>query len=156
MSKGRSLPSALKHMLQQPTFPARASRASASVQLPAGRSANPSPTPKLTTVTHHFQGLEADATKRGIGWGEWLSIATATLFTLNNPGSLQALHRYATGSGRSDMMQRTEMALLMRETGLKCIGFIGIPKVINNLAALRKAVEEDQELVKALPTQPRR
>ncbi len=155
MSKGRSLPTALKQLLQQPTFPARASKASASAQLPAGRSANPSPTPKLSTVSQHFQTLQAEATQKGIGWGEWVSIATATLFTLNNPGSLQALHRFAAPSS-SDLEHRTDVALLMRETGLKCIGFIGIPKVINNLAALRKAVEADSELVQALPTQPRR
>lgn len=71
----------------------------------------------------------------------------------------------------------------MREVGLKCIGFIGIPKVrlaphfilvigrnadraslmrpslrqvINNLAALRKAVDEDHDLSASLPTEPRR
>jgi len=156
MSKGRSLPSALKQLLQQPTFPARASRLSASTQLPAGRSANASPTPKLASVSQHFQSLQAEAKQKGIGWGEWVSIATATLFTLNNPGSLQALHRHAAGDKGTDLEHRTNVALLMRETGLKCIGFIGIPKVINNLAALRKAVEEDEELVKSLPTEPRR
>lgn len=156
MSKGRSLPPALKQLLQQPTFPARASKLSASKQLPAGRSANPSPTPKLASVSQHFQSLQTEAKQRGIGWGEWVSIATATLFTLNNPGSLQALHRFAAGEQSADPEHKTNVALLMRETGLKCIGFIGIPKVINNLAALRKAVEEDAELVKALPTEPRR
>lgn len=156
MSKSRSLPPALKQLLQQPTFPARASKLSASTQLPAGRSANPSPTPKLSSVSQHFQSLEAEAKQKGIGWGEWVSIATATLFTLNNPGSLQALHRFAAGDKAGNLEHRTNVALLMRETGLKCIGFIGIPKVINNLAALRKAVEEDVELVKALPTEPRR
>ncbi|CDS82321.1 uncharacterized protein SPSC_03140 [Sporisorium scitamineum] len=156
MSKGRSLPPALKQLLQQPTFPARASRLSPSTQLAPGRSANPSPTPKLASVTQHFQSLQAEAKQKGIGWGEWVSIATATLFTLNNPGSLQALHRFAAGSNTGDLEHRTNVALLMRETGLKCIGFIGIPKAINNLAALRKAVEEDAELVQALPTQPRR
>lgn len=44
----------------------------------------------------------------------------------------------------------------MREVGLKCIGFVGIPKVINQLAALRKAVDEDHDLVGALPKEPRR
>lgn len=44
----------------------------------------------------------------------------------------------------------------MREVGLKCIGFIGIPKVINQLAALRAAVDDDGELKSALPTEPRR
>ena len=156
MSKGRSLPTALKELLKQPTFPARASRVSASTQLPDGRAAGPSPTPKLASVSSHFQSLQAEAKHKGIGWGEWVSIATATLFTLNNPGSLQALHKFAAGAQTGDLEHRTNVAQLMRETGLKCIGFIGIPKVINNLAALRKAVEEDSELVKALPTQPRR
>lgn len=149
MSKGRSLPTALKELVKQPTFAARGTR-------PAGRMAGASPTPKLSAVSQHFQSLQAEANHKGIGWGEWLSIATATLFTLNNPGSLQALHRFAAGDKKMDLEHRKNVALLMRETGLKCIGFIGIPKVINNLAAVRKAVEEDQELVQALPTEPRR
>ncbi|SNX82981.1 related to conserved mitochondrial protein [Melanopsichium pennsylvanicum] len=153
MSKGRSLPAALKSLLTQPTFPARASRLSASTQLPAGRAAGPSRTPKLASVNQHFQSLQAEAKQKGIGWAEWVSIATATLFTLNNPGSLQALHRFAANG---DLEHKSNVALLMRETGLKCIGFIGIPKVINNLAALRKAVEADEELVKNLPTKARR
>lgn len=156
MPKSRSLPPTLKQLLQQPTLPARASKLSASKQLPAGRQANPAPTPKLTAVSQHFRSLQAEATQKGIGWGEWISIATATLFTLNNPGSLHALHQFAAGSKTEDLEHRTNVALLMRETGLKCIGFIGIPKVINNLAALRKVVEEDDQLVQALPTQPRR
>lgn len=72
----------------------------------------------------------------------------------------------------------------MREVGLKCIGFVGIPKVriitikvcdeklpswtdeaplphpllqvINNLAALRKEVDKDSTLSSSLPTTPRR
>lgn len=45
---------------------------------------------------------------------------------------------------------------MMREVGLKCIGFIGIPKVINNLAALRSSVDEDEELASKLNNVPRR
>lgn len=63
-------------------------------------------------------------------------------------------------SGASGAHERLDRALLMRETGLKCIGFIGIPKVINNLAALRSAVDAagpDDSLARALTeTQPRR
>lgn len=55
-----------------------------------------------------------------------------------------------------ELVQRVQRACLMREVGLKCIGFIGIPKVINQLAALRAAVDEDGELKAALPTAPRR
>lgn len=54
------------------------------------------------------------------------------------------------------LQDRVDRACLMREVGLKCIGFIGIPKVINQLAALRAAVEEDGDLKEALPTQARR
>ncbi|KAN0064028.1 hypothetical protein ACQY0O_003634 [Thecaphora frezii] len=156
MSKGRSLPTALKQLLKQPTFAARSSLLSPTRTLPAGRSADPSPTPRLDVLRSHFVQLEADAARRGLGWGEWLSLATATILTLNNPGSLQSLHRVATRDLANDLEQRKDRALLMREVGLKCIGFIGIPKVINNLAALRKAVEEDADLVKALPTETRR
>jgi hypothetical protein len=77
------------------------------------------------------------------------------MFTLNSPRSLQSLHRYTTSS-QSDLQERVNRACLMREVGLKCIGFIGIPKVINNLAAIRAVVEQDSELANALPTEPRR
>ncbi|EPQ28106.1 uncharacterized protein PFL1_04433 [Pseudozyma flocculosa PF-1] len=156
MSKGRSLPEALKSLLKQPTFPSRVSALSATRHLPAGRSADPSPTPRLDTLKKHFVSLEADAIRRGLGWGEWLSVATATILTLNNPGSLQSLHRVAMRDLANDLEARKSRALLMREIGLKCIGFIGIPKVINNLAALRKAVDQDPELAQALPTETRR
>lgn len=65
-------------------------------------------------------------------------------------------------SGAPGLHEKLDRALLMRETGLKCIGFIGIPKVINNLAALRSVIDkgttsDDEALAKALSeTQPRR
>lgn len=80
---------------------------------------------------------------------------TATLVSLNSPASLQALHKHSVPTAL-EISQRVERACLMREVGLKCIGFIGIPKVINQLAALRNAVEEDKELKNALPKEPRR
>lgn len=82
-------------------------------------------------------------------------LQTATLVTLNSPGSLQALHTH-TVPRSLNVNQRVERACLMREVGLKCIGFVGIPKVINQLAALRAAVDEDEELKNALPNEPRR
>lgn len=155
MSKGKSLPPALKSMLAQPLYPARPSVLRQGTTRPAGRSANPSPSPSSQALTDAFGQLQRQAEGKGLGWGEWLSIATATLVTLNSPGSLASLHRFAAGSSLQ-LQDRLDRAQLMREVGLKCIGFIGIPKVINNLAALRKAVDEDQELASALPTEPRR
>lgn len=84
-----------------------------------------------------------------------MSSQTATLVTLNSPGALQALHKHSVPISLS-VDARVERACLMREVGLKCIGFVGIPKVINQLAALRKAVDEDKDLVEALPKEPRR
>ncbi|CAO1629585.1 unnamed protein product [Sympodiomycopsis kandeliae] len=152
MSKSKSLPPILKSLVKQPLYPA-----AKNLQYPAGRSANPIASPPIDKLTNAFANLQKQAEGKGIGWGEWLSIATATIITLNSPTSLASLHRYAVTSSESrSLVQRLDRAQLMREVGLKCIGFIGIPKVINNLAALRKAVDEDEELSKALPTEPRR
>ncbi|KAK0545573.1 hypothetical protein OC846_004894 [Tilletia horrida] len=156
MSKSNSLPNSLKSLVLAPLYPARASRVSPSRILPAGRLAGPGNPPTNEALTSLFTSVKSDAESRGLGWAEWLSVATATLLTLNSPSGLQALHRTAVPTSLA-LQQRTDRASLMREVGLKCIGFIGIPKVINNLAALRAAVEEsDSELAAALPTEPRR
>lgn len=111
--------------------------------------------PSDSALALTFKRISDDATSKGLGWGEWLSLATATLVTLDSPNSLQALHRHVSPTSLG-LAQRVERACLMREVGLKCIGFIGIPKVINQLAALRSAVDEDAQLKHALPTEPRR
>ncbi|UZJ53881.1 hypothetical protein CBS101457_003201 [Exobasidium rhododendri] len=150
-----SLPPALKSLLKQPTFAPRPSLHQTGVILPAGRAAGPMTAPSQSTLYQTFDRLSDDAKGKGVGWGEWLSLATATLVTLNSPGSLQALHKHSAPTSLA-IDQRVERACLMREVGLKCIGFVGIPKVINQLAALRSAVDEDEELVSALPKEPRR
>lgn len=164
--KGKSLPPALKSLLVQPLYPARTSTLRPGIIVPAGRPAGPAPGPPPQGLLETLRKVKREAESRGLGWGEWLSIATATMVTLNSPSSLTILHRFAAGSGAFqpdpavvpalNLQQRVDRALLMREVGLKCIGFVGIPKVINNLAALRKAVDEDKELASALPTAPRR
>ncbi|KDN43105.1 hypothetical protein K437DRAFT_257629 [Tilletiaria anomala UBC 951] len=157
-AKSKSLPAGLKSLITGPTFTllARAS-VSAATGTRFGRAAGPAPAPKADILHSLFEKLDKDAAAKGVGWGEWMSLATATLFTLNSSGSLQSLHRYTTSKLPSiSLADRVSRACLMREVGLKCIGFIGIPKVINNLAAVRAAVEEDQELAAQLPTEPRR
>ncbi|KAK0545161.1 hypothetical protein OC844_007389 [Tilletia horrida] len=155
MSKSNSLPSTLKSLVLSPLYPARASRVSPSRILPAGRLAGPGQPPSTDSLASLFSSVKSDAESRGVGWGEWLSVATATLLTLNSPTGLQELHKTAVPTSLA-LAQRTDRASLMREVGVKCIGFIGIPKVINNLAALRAVVDEDSELAQALPTEPRR
>lgn len=55
--------------------------------------------------------------------------------TMNSPESLHALH--ALISRDSDLKKGIQNAELMREVGLKCIGFNGVPRVINCLNAFR-------------------
>ncbi|KAL9936710.1 hypothetical protein V8E36_004778 [Tilletia maclaganii] len=156
MSKSNSLPNTLKSLVLSPLYPARASRISPSRILPAGRLAGPGAPPSNNSLASLFRSVSSDAESRGLAWAEWLSVATATLLTLNSPRGLQELHKSAVPTSLA-LPDRTNRACLMREVGLKCIGFIGIPKVINNLAALRAAVEEtDAELAGNLPTDTRR
>lgn len=140
---GKSLPHALKELISAPTFA-------------AGRTAYPRPSPRRELLDDLFRRIEQSASSVGVGWAEWMSISTAALFTLDSPGSIAHLHRYAVRNPLLELSERVNRACLMREVGLKCIGFVGIPKVINNLAVLRAAVDEDNDIAHALPTTPRR
>lgn len=55
--------------------------------------------------------------------------------TMNSPESLLALH--ALSSREGDIEKGVRNAELMREVGLKCIGFNGVPRTINCLNAFR-------------------
>ena len=65
-------------------------------------------------------------------------LQTAATMTLNSPESLLQLY----GLANSDVVDKTSnhsvyTAELMREVGLKCIGFNGVPRTINCLNAFR-------------------
>ena len=70
---------------------------------------------------------------------------TAATFTLNSPDSLAAL--FATASNPSASSYRAlgpvPAAEFIREVGLKCISFNGIPRSINCLGAFRGALPAD-------------
>lgn len=76
-----------------------------------------------------------------------LTLATGTFVTLNSPSALRSLWAWS-GKTRND-------ALLMRESALKSVSFIGIAKVINNLAVLQQCFEESG-VQGSLPTKSRR
>lgn len=141
MSKGgsRSLPSTLKSLIQSPTYSLSKS-APASISTPS-RSPGPLLSPRKEILTSLFVGLQSDATSRGIALPEWLSLATATLITLNASDSLKALHSFALDKDKKELKARVEGACLMREVGLKCIGFVGIPKVSFNHQRRREEEE---------------
>ena len=56
-------------------------------------------------------------------------IQTAATMTMNSPESLAELYNLATAP-REDKQQAVETAELMREIGLKCIGFNGVRLLI--------------------------
>lgn len=122
---------------------------------PHGQPALPRPGPSQDALKKLYCQVELEALRHGVSWAEWLSLATAAVVTLNSPESLRALYVHVVNS-TMPVHERVARALLMREVGLKCIGFIGIPKVINNLAALRKVVETDAQVIEHLPTTSRR
>ena len=152
------LPASLKGLIARPTFAARKSAVDPTVTIPGGRAGKPGPAPRSDILAALFERIASDAGRKGIGWGEWLSISTVTLFTLDSPGSLRFMHRFVMHDGDKlrPLAERVERACLMREAGLECIGFIGIPKTINNLAVIRGEVDKDTELAGALPAAPRR
>jgi hypothetical protein len=103
--------------------------------------ARPGPVRTSKRIAAVYAAIARDATARGVGVPAWLTISTAATMTLNSPDSLLELYRIATNTnttttittvGVSDSVSTAE---LMREVGLKCISFNGIPRTINCLAA---------------------
>ena len=95
--------------------------------------ARPGPVASSKKVVSVYNAIARDAASRGVGLPAWLTISTAATMTMNSPDSLLELHRVATAS--SDQAHKVSAAELMREVGLKCISFNGIPRSINCLGA---------------------
>jgi len=131
-----SLPGALKHILTLRTPNALAS-------------------PGLTKLAPVLRTTWYEAVARKAENG-WLAVATATFLTANCPDAVGDLYSFVarrnpptdtrSSSNASDLRpvdDRTAKAALMRETGLKCAVFVGVPKVINSLAGLTARLDED-------------
>lgn len=80
----------------------------------------------------------------------------ATTFTLNSPDSLSILHSVSSNSSATTYrpLAPAPAAELIREVGLKCISFNGIPRSINCLGAFRAALPADVQ--SQLETKPSR
>jgi hypothetical protein len=77
--KHPSLPAALKTLLKDPTFPTRKSARQAGMMLPAGRAATPLTSPPQSELDTTFDKIAKDAKSKGVGWGEWMSLAVSML-----------------------------------------------------------------------------
>lgn len=107
--------------------------------------ARPGPIRTSKHISAVYAALARDAAARGIGVPAWLTISTAATMTLNSPDSLLELYRIATTSTTSSTVSADPVstAELMREVGLKCISFNGIPRSINCLAAFYAGLPRD-------------
>jgi hypothetical protein len=87
-----------------------------------------------------YTRIAESAASKHVGVPAWLTVSTAATMTMNSPQSLIALHSIAS---KSSPLTPTQTAELMREVGLKCISFNGIPRSINMLGAFRDGLPED-------------
>ncbi|KAL6407782.1 hypothetical protein AUP68_08807 [Ilyonectria robusta] len=129
--------------MSQPQKPPKANMSKLSSSLKALVNApfsRPGPLPAPGQVQDLFQSIARDASKRNLGVNSWLAISTATTFTLNSPDSLPVLHRVASAEQNGAGVKTAEY---MREVGLKCISFNGIPRSINCLNAFYASLPKD-------------
>ncbi|KAH6881902.1 hypothetical protein BKA58DRAFT_305979 [Alternaria rosae] len=112
----------------------------------------PGPVPAPPRIQAVYKRIEQEATERKLGRPSWLGISTAATMTMNSPESMVALYNSSTASRPED--EGVATAEFMREIGLKCIGFNGIPRTINMLNAFR--AELPSSIASKLNTKPTR
>ncbi|KAJ5514911.1 hypothetical protein N7463_004463 [Penicillium fimorum] len=105
------------------------------INAPAAR---PSTVPAPANITSVYQKIQQTAQSKQISQPSWVALSTAATMTMNSPESLAALYELA--STNSD--KQVETAELMREVGLKCISFNGIPRTINCLNAFKASLPD--------------
>ncbi|CAI7609614.1 unnamed protein product [Penicillium glandicola] len=101
-------------------------------------SARPSTVPAPANITSVYQKIQQTAQSKQISQPSWVALSTAATMTMNSPESLAAL--YEVAGTNSD--KQVETAELMREVGLKCISFNGIPRTINCLNAFKSSLPD--------------
>ncbi|EGP89457.1 unnamed protein product [Zymoseptoria tritici ST99CH_1A5] len=98
--------------------------------------ARPNTIPASKTIVSVYERIASDAGSKKVGLPAWLCASTAATMTMNSPESMLALYKLATSPSQKKFEnQDVYAAELMREVGLKCIGFNGVPRTINVLGA---------------------
>jgi len=118
--------------------------------------ARPDVTPASKSIRAVYSKIRNEAEERDVGVKAWLTFSSAATFTMNSPESLVELWHLATEnlSEKKDLGERVYRAELIREVGLKCIGFNGVPRTINSLGAFRAGLPQD--VISELSTTPTR
>ncbi|RAK75357.1 uncharacterized protein BO72DRAFT_408566 [Aspergillus fijiensis CBS 313.89] len=123
--------------------------------------ARPNTLPAPRNIQSVYAKIQQEAQAKGISQPSWLALSTATTMTMNSPDSLTLLYELATTTPTETSTSPTTeppsplaTAELMREVGLKCISFNGIPRTINCLNAFRASLPES--ITAQLSTAPTR
>ncbi|KAF7948303.1 uncharacterized protein EAE97_003714 [Botrytis byssoidea] len=114
--------------------------------------ARPGYAPAPRNIRSVFQKIEEEASANNVGLLSWLTISTAATMTMNSPDSMIELFRLATKD--KDHAHAVKTVEQMREVGLKCIGFNGIPRTINVLGQFRANLPD--EIMNSLNKTPSR
>ncbi|KAI1383818.1 mitochondrial protein [Hypoxylon trugodes] len=112
----------------------------------------PGYTPSSSSVQTALTHFAKDAAEKKVGLPAWVTLSTAVSATLNCPEAMTQIFHLANSTNQ----QRTpaQNAELIREVGLKCISFNGIPRSINTLGVFRNSLPSD--VGSALSTKPTR
>ncbi|KAI0127198.1 hypothetical protein BJ170DRAFT_624552 [Xylariales sp. AK1849] len=95
-----------------------------------------------------------DASERKVGLPAWVSLSTAVSATMNCPEAMTSIFHLANSEGAKSDHSPVQNAELVREVGLKCISFNGIPRSINTLGAFYGSLPSD--VASQLSTRPTR
>ncbi|KAJ9158168.1 hypothetical protein NKR19_g3559 [Coniochaeta hoffmannii] len=113
--------------------------------------ARPGQTSAPSGIRSVYERIATEASQRSYGRNPWLALSAAATFTLNSPDALHALFQVSQSQKTHSPKDAAE---LIREVGLKCISFNGIPRTINCLGAFRAGLDPD--IAKQLETRPTR
>ena len=86
--------------------------------------ARPGPVPAPRHIQDVYKKIESEAVSHKLGRSPWLALTTAATMTMNSPESMVTL--YNTASANKPESEGVAIAEVMREVGLKCIGFNGV------------------------------
>ncbi|KAI2633541.1 mitochondrial protein [Hypomontagnella submonticulosa] len=118
--------------------------------------ARPGYTPSSPGVQTALTRFASDAAEKKVGLPAWVTLSTAVSATMNCPEAMTQIFHLANSTSTPNSPPRTpaQNAELIREVGLKCISFNGIPRSINTLNAFRASLPAD--VGAALSTTPTR
>ncbi|PWY95004.1 hypothetical protein BO94DRAFT_530890 [Aspergillus sclerotioniger CBS 115572] len=107
------------------------------INAPAAR---PNTVPAPRNIQSVYKNIQQSAQSQNLSQPSWLALSTATTMTMNSPESLSELFQLASTS--QSPKESIATAEFMREVGLKCISFNGIPRTINCLNAFKASLPE--------------